>query len=247
MSEGVVFGTDTARKLYELVKPGSDPPERKPPASQPQRDPGEAYIFRNDSGETVPAFGCMRVTDAETDANRYVIVIGKPNSTGGPFVFNGPREVADGEYGIAFSGIVKAYFTTGTPAVGEVWGPNSGWSVESGGDAAITVYGPIESDVILGSTSGSGSSGGCPSELPDIIDAADADYVQVIRMVDGAPTCVLAELQGVICGSDPSGPSGPSGSNPSGSIPSSGFSDCLSEWGSDCIPDSSDIVSQGSA
>lgn len=93
---------------------------------------------------------------------------------------------------------------------------------------------------------GGGTGSSCPTELPDIISAEDADYVQVIRMVDGQPTCVLAELQAVVCysTSPPStstsgSPVGsPSGSLPSGSLPSNSFSDCLSEWGSDCLPNS---------
>lgn len=184
MSDGVVFGQDTAKKLYELVKPGADPPERKPSTIQPQRDPGEAYIFRNDSGETVPAFGCMRVTDAETDGtlSRYVIVIAKPNSTGGPFVFNGPREVTSGGYGIAYTGIVKAYFTAGTPAAGETWGPTTGWVVESGGDDAVKVFGPIESTVILGDTGvGGGTFDECGFGDLEIVEAEVGDYGVIVR------------------------------------------------------------------
>lgn len=182
MSDGVVFGQDTAKKLYELVKPGADPPERKPSTIQPQRDPGEAYIFRNDSGETVPAFGCMRVTNAETDGtlNRYVIVIAKPNSTGGPFVFNGPREVTNGSYGIAYAGIVKAYFTAGTPVAGQIWGPNSGWVVESGGDDAIKVFGPIESTVILGDTGVGGSFDECGFADLEIVEVTTGYKIMVI-------------------------------------------------------------------
>lgn len=83
----------------------------------------------------------------------------------------------------------------------------------------------------------------CPSEVPDIISAEDADYVQVIRMVDGVPTCVFAELQPVICGSTspPSGSPSPPSQSPtwsSFSPPPGSFSDCLSEWGSDCLPNS---------
>jgi len=96
--------------------------------------------------------------------------------------------------------------------------------------------------------SGGGAGSSCPSEIPDIIDAADADYVSVVRIVDGVPTCVVCELQPVICSSvsPPSSPSSPSspGSvspDPSFSVPSGGFSDCPSEWGSDCLPPSVSI------
>ena len=62
-------------------------------------------FFKNDTGETVPAFGVMRVTDflapAVTGADFCYCSIVKPDSYGcnGNYFINGPVDVADGNYG----------------------------------------------------------------------------------------------------------------------------------------------------
>jgi len=132
------------RELASNASGGSNPIDISRP---------ELRTFRNDSAETIPAFGCMRITDAETDidTDAPMIVVGKPNSTGGPFIFNGPIEVEAGKYGqYQAVGVVDAYYTAGTPTSGEVWGPESNWAISSSGDAAITIFGDVASGQIRG-------------------------------------------------------------------------------------------------
>jgi hypothetical protein len=108
---GVLLGKETAQWVVEQKNKsdsGGSGGQRRFTPDQPAKP--FTQTFRNDSGETCPAFGCLKVTDAEEDSTtgRYVLVIDKPDGTGGPFFFNGPREVLDGEYGQAHTGLVKA-------------------------------------------------------------------------------------------------------------------------------------------
>lgn len=85
--------------------------------------------FRNDSGEEIPAFACMRVTGAEVvSTGRVALTVGKPNTFGAQYnhVFNGPLKVANGKYGLCTrsDGAAALYDSAdGTPAFGESWGP----------------------------------------------------------------------------------------------------------------------------
>ena len=149
---GKLLGDRTARRVVELVN-AADGTQANITRRRDNLVPG-SLTYRNDSGEAVPAYGCMRLTGAEEDPNtgRQVVVIQKPNSTGGVFVFNGSRETASGEYGTAYAGVVRAAFASGTPAAGETWGPLSTWNVEAGGNPAILVYGDIDTDMLYGTT-----------------------------------------------------------------------------------------------
>lgn len=125
--------------------------------------------FKNDSGEAVPAYACMKVTGAEEGGvtGAYYVVIDKPDSTGGPFLFNGPLEVGTGKFGQAHSGIVRAAYNTGTPAVGEIWGPKSTWTLQAAGDPALEIYGEINAadDIVYGSMT---------FQSPTVLGKADA-------------------------------------------------------------------------
>lgn len=85
--------------------------------------------FRNDSGEEIPAFACMRITGAEVvSTGRVTLTVGKPNTFGAQYnhVFNGPLKVANGKYGLCTrsDGAAALYDSAdGTPAFGESWGP----------------------------------------------------------------------------------------------------------------------------
>lgn len=106
--------------------------------------------FRNDSGEEIPAYACMKVLDSELSNDRYLISVTKPDDTGGPYLFNGPRPVEIDGLGQYNTGMVRALFDTGTPAVNEIWGPTTSWEIESYGSCALMIMGQIEDDLALG-------------------------------------------------------------------------------------------------
>jgi hypothetical protein len=104
-------------------------------------DPGSHYNthvmpFRNDSGEEVPAYGCLRITGSVVVDDTLFLTAGKPNTYGAQHShrFNTSEPVANGEYGVCRIGFgVKALYETsdGTPAFGERWGPRSGtWKLK---------------------------------------------------------------------------------------------------------------------
>lgn len=95
--------------------------------------------FRNDSAETVPAFGVMRVTDVELgDYGGELYVVGKPAKANWQdmLLVNGGRAVASGDFGEGRhawepGGVAVE---TGTPAAGEDWGiPDDGWKLVAAG------------------------------------------------------------------------------------------------------------------
>ena len=149
---GKLLGDRTARRVVELVN------EADGTAANIRRRRDQILqdnlVFRNDSAEIVPAYGCLRITGAEEDPNteNYVVIAQKPNSTGGVFVFNGSAEVEVGGFGLAYTGVVRAAFASGTPAAGETWGPLSAWTIVSNGFPAVLTYGAISTDLLYGKT-----------------------------------------------------------------------------------------------
>jgi hypothetical protein len=80
--------------------------ERSLGSSAPRFDnlPGErGILFRNDSGEEIPAYGLMHITGTVDDKFNYVTVT-KPataNTVRSKILVNGPEAVADGGFGTA--------------------------------------------------------------------------------------------------------------------------------------------------
>ena len=80
--------------------------ERSLGSSAPRFDnlPGErGILFRNDSGEEIPAYGLMHITGTVDDKFNYVTVT-KPataNTVRSKILVNGPEHVADGGFGTA--------------------------------------------------------------------------------------------------------------------------------------------------
>jgi hypothetical protein len=88
--------------------------------------------FRNDSGETIPAYGCMKLTSGDKYSSGPPVpffVASKPGSTllTDRFAMNGPRPISSGGFGQCYlSGQVKALYNTGSPAAGDSYGPTPG-------------------------------------------------------------------------------------------------------------------------
>ncbi len=87
--------------------------------------------FLNDSGEEIPAFGCMRISGITTIRGRACYAMRKPDTFGSIWGhrMNGPNPVAAGAFGLCvLGGVVAGLYDTadGTPSYGKHWGPRSG-------------------------------------------------------------------------------------------------------------------------
>jgi hypothetical protein len=134
--------------------------------------------FRNDAGETIPAFGIVRLTGiAAIDATRVVLTAAKPNVFGCQHnaAINGPTAVSSGRYGVCTRAAVDvALYDTadGTPAFGEKWGPRDGsWKLKknTGGfsvlgptnpDQGLVLVSPAPMRMFVGKTDGTHNKGG---------------------------------------------------------------------------------------
>lgn len=102
--------------------------------------------FKNDSAESVPPFGVMRVTGIETIGGRPIVKIGKPNTYGSQYshYVNGPIEVAAGAYGTCTNEFPALAATNGTASGGQLWGPrDDSWELEpqTGGFITVDLFG----------------------------------------------------------------------------------------------------------
>jgi hypothetical protein len=142
-------------------------------------DPGSDYNncvaqFRNDSGEEIPANGCMRITGSATVGGQQYLLAEKPNTYGSQYLhwFNGDQPVATGKFGTCYKGsFVRALYDTadGTPSVGQQWGPRSGtwklrantggWQILGGHSSGVVtvqhmpmlrVFGKIQTACLIG-------------------------------------------------------------------------------------------------
>jgi len=87
--------------------------------------PQVGRLFKNSTGETVPAFGVMAVTGGNRTMLEPYLTIAKPSTTfRRRYVVNGDLAVEDGAFGYCYErGSVEVLYDSGTPAVGEGWGP----------------------------------------------------------------------------------------------------------------------------
>jgi hypothetical protein len=91
-------------------------------------DSPETVAFYNDSGETVPAYGIVRVQGYLSAFDRNVLKVRKPGvASTGPgswYMANGPREVAVGEYGLLQTGplVQLLYHTSDSPGIRDWYG-----------------------------------------------------------------------------------------------------------------------------
>jgi hypothetical protein len=104
--------------------------------------------FRNDSSQTVPAYGVLRLTGLTViEPGRVVLLADLPDAYGCQYraAVNGPAPVAQGKYGACARGaFIPALYEVadGVPMVGERWGPRPGsWKLwkHTGGFAVVGV------------------------------------------------------------------------------------------------------------
>jgi hypothetical protein len=121
------------------------------------------WPVRNDSGEQVPAFGCMRITgmfspftSGDLSFQRVGVAnmgftIGKPNTYASQYfhLLNGPRPIESGAVGQGVFGRVMLGRYNGfgftVPAAGNILGPKNGsWDLWSGIPGFTVVDGMLE-------------------------------------------------------------------------------------------------------
>ena len=149
--------------------------------------PEERLLFRNDSGETIPAYGILRVTGYVEANGRNMVTVTKPTAVVGSFIANGREPVLANEYGYGFTGPVVrvAYHSSDSPNAGNVYGVDGFTARKYSGGL------PVLDVAILG-----------------VIDAAN--YIAYARLVPqqqlmikapsgGIPGRVGSMMQGAIC------------------------------------------------
>ena len=130
------------------------------------------HEFRNESTETIPPFGVLRVTGLVVpEPGRVVLLVDRPDSFGCQErgMLNGVVPVASGHYGVCTrtgpaAGLYEA--DDGVPVVGERWGPRPGgwrlrrhtggcviWGVTNA-SAGLALVQPQPMQSLLGKTDG---------------------------------------------------------------------------------------------
>lgn len=100
--------------------------------------------FRNDSADTIPAYGVMRVTGLTNYAGQAVITVDEPSTTfSNLYLLNGSMDVAaDGDgYCQPMRQYFLAAYDAGTPVFGEGWGPKPSQSTLSKGYPGFVIVG----------------------------------------------------------------------------------------------------------
>ena len=89
---------------------------------------------KNEAGEEIPAYGCMKVTGAaELDGQNYLEVEKPDSDFDATFLINGPHAIEDGGRGVAqTSNVLRILTDGGTITNGQQWGPVDGeWHIDS--------------------------------------------------------------------------------------------------------------------
>ena len=93
-----------------------------------QRATPDPIYFYNASDYEIPAYGCVQIVGTEEIDGQHIVKVDRPfdytDSVMGPFLFNGPAEVAASGLGTAQWGpVFKAISDGGTYSVGTRFGP----------------------------------------------------------------------------------------------------------------------------
>lgn len=118
-----------------------------------------AQIYKSESTEDIPPYGCLRVTGTEFSEtmNADVLLCDKPNGTAGAFVFNGMYTVSTGQFANCYTGEVRC--NVGETITEGVWGPKSeNFNVYPDGNPAIKLWGLSKDGFAVGQTVEAGTS-----------------------------------------------------------------------------------------
>ena len=130
-----VYSTYECQRIWKAV--GAF--ERLNPSLLTPRDfIGQTPIyFYNDSGEVIPPFSIVQLTDTVDDEGKVYYIGNKPIVDAGGlddrYVVSGANEIAIGGYGAAQEGPIYRIKTTGSPNVGTRLGPDhNAWTATTG-------------------------------------------------------------------------------------------------------------------
>lgn len=136
MGDLIAWNERDSKRIAETVRAHETGPSSGPKRKRELRDRDFTRVkFRNNSGETVPAYGCMRVTSIETDEGVQRFVIAKPDTSFNRlYLVNSGSDVASGAPGWGtwlWHADWVLYDDASTPAFGESWGPqNASWEIK---------------------------------------------------------------------------------------------------------------------
>lgn len=119
----------------------------------------------NDSGETIPAYGCMQVTGCIEVGSQNYLVVDKPvdvDGNAGWYLFNSAKEIETGGRGVAQnSTVVRAFKNSGTVTAGDAWRPTINQWYITLGDGTFIACGAddVSTNVLKIFVNGAGGSG----------------------------------------------------------------------------------------
>ena len=136
------FGPETTKRLVEIAnkRPSTSDNGKTARNPMPEFQFRARNVFVNNSGETVPPFALMRVTGLQSQNDRYVVEIARPDGSESPCLVNGPREVADGARG-SYQDASNHFVLLTDETSGSV-GPGNDWPAVPG--SVFRILGQIE-------------------------------------------------------------------------------------------------------
>jgi hypothetical protein len=201
--------------VTKVHEPGGDKPGR----IWCERCPIPQIRFLNKSSETAPAYAVMRITGLETagidaaglDEQPLVVKVDKPNSVANrQLLINGPIAVPAGKYGrgtLDLPAWILYDTASGTPSLGDSWGPKNGaWKLSIHRPGFTVVGGAVAADevvycerentpIYLGKTDAAitqGTSGtvsvwaGTPAGIADTTDNIASCFSRFMDLASGA-------------------------------------------------------------
>jgi hypothetical protein len=104
------------------------------------------HAFKNNSGETIPAYAILRLTGMNTINGLTYLTADKPNASETAYAVNGPNQVPSGKYGqCVLSGICVFAYDTGSPAFNDSYSAkNAQWTANKTG-SLIKCLGIVDS------------------------------------------------------------------------------------------------------
>lgn len=147
-----VFTPDQCRRIWKATMAF----ERQNPPDKRIRDiiDYNPIYYRNDSGQTIPAYSIVQIEDTVEDSDKnYVKVIKPVTWTGavvGPFLFSGTRDVEADKFGVAQNGPVYKVKKDGTiTEINTRCGPKNGqWTISKGSMYTYIGDDALETDLI---------------------------------------------------------------------------------------------------